>query len=275
MISSIISTIINTIVLFGVPILIIVLPLFLLPVGVRAIFKKEVSSYFNSSIAYVFLALFIIVPNIMFFYFFGGIFKEDLASMRRFFSMLPYVFIIFIPGLTMGSWAKEKNAGTIELLFTFPVNEWQVLVGKFLASLLLVLIALYSTLFIPFLTQIFLGNFDWGQIVTQYIGVIFLSSCYIAITFFLSSLTMELIDSFLLSAAILLVLTIIGYLPSLVSFPGWLEWLRKVFVWTSLSTHFSNFSKGVIDSRDILYYTGITVLFSYLNLRSLESRKWS
>ncbi|MBP7552381.1 MAG: ABC transporter permease subunit [Spirochaetes bacterium] len=275
MMKSIIEIIVNSIVLFGVPALIIGLPLALLPNGVKAIYKKEIGGYFNSSIAYVFLALFIIIPNVMFFHFFGGIFKEDLASMRRFFSMLPYVFIIFIPGLTMGSWAKEKNSGTIELLFTFPVSEWQILIGKFLAALTLVLIALFSTLFIPLLTQIFLGDFDWGQIVTQYIGVIFLSGCYIAITFFLSSLTMELIDSFLLSAALLLILTIIAYLPSVVSFPGWLEWLRKIFVWTSLSTHFSNFSKGVIDTRDILYYVGVTGIFSYLNLRSLESRKWS
>jgi len=230
--------------------------------------------YFHSSIAYVFLILYILVPNILFYYFFGGIFGEETATMRRFFMMLPYVYIIFIPGLTMGSWAKEKNTGTIEILFTYPVPEWQILVGKYLAALTLITIALFSTIFIPLTTQI-LGNFDWGQIIGEYIGAIFLASCYIAITFFLSSLTMELIDSFLISAALLLGLTIIGYLPTLLHFPGWLEWLKVVFIWSSLSTHFSNFSKGVIDSRDMLYYIGVTVIFFYLNLRSLDSRKWS
>ncbi len=269
-----IGTIINILVLFGVPALLVLIPSLWCPTGVRAIYKKELSGYFNSLIAYIFLILFIIVSNLMFFYFLGGLFREETASMRRYFAMLPYVFVVFIPGLTMGAWAKEKNVGTIELLFTFPVSPAQIMLGKFFAALTLVLVALYSTLFIPVLTQLFMGNFDWGQIVTQYIGVILLACCYITITFFMSSLTMELINAFLLSAIILLALSLIGYLPTLISLPSWLEWLRKVFVWTSLSTHFSNFSKGVIDSRDILYYVGVTCIFGYLNLRSLDSRKW-
>ena len=268
------STFINIIVLFGVPALLILLPTMWLPAGVRAIYKKELSGYFNSLIAYIFLILFVVVSNLMFFYLLNGLFREESASMRRFFAMLPYVFVVFIPGLTMGAWAKEKNIGTIELLFTFPVSPWQIMLGKFFAALTLVMVALYSTLFVPVLTQLFMGSFDWGQIVTQYIGSIMLACCYIAITFLLSSLTMELINAFLLSSITLLALTLIGYLPSIMQVPTWLEWLRKVFVWTSLSTHFGNFSKGVIDSRDILYYVGVTAIFAYLNLRSLDSRKW-
>ena len=110
--------------------------------GIIAIYKKEIKAYFYSSIAYVFLILFILISNIIFFYFFGGIFKENSATMRRFFSILPYIFIIFIPGLTMGSWAKEKNAGTIELLFTFPITQMEILLGKFFATLSLVITAL-------------------------------------------------------------------------------------------------------------------------------------
>jgi ABC-2 type transport system permease protein len=243
--------------------------------GLSAIYRKELGSFFNSSIAYVFLILFVLVPNLMFFFFFGGIFKEGTATMRSFFMILPFVFIVFIPGLTMGSWAREKEDGTIELLFTFPVSESQVLFGKFLASLTLVIIALAATFFIPLLTQLYLGNFDWGQIFAQYFGSILLAGCYIAITFFLSSLTMELIDSFLLSAALLLIFTLSGFFPQALQFPDWLAWLKEFFIWTSLSTHFANFSKGVIDSRDILFYLGVIVIFFYLNLRSLESRKWS
>ncbi len=274
MLSLIFGFIVNLLILICLPLLIVITPLFLLPKGVNAIYKKETYGNFYSSIAYVFLIIFILVPNIMFFHFFGGIFKEDLASMRRFFAMLPFVFIIFIPGLAMGSWSKEKNTGTIELLFTYPVPEWEVLVGKFFAGMTLIMVALYSTLFIPLLTHIFLGNFDWGQIVTQYIGSVFLAAAYLSIVLFISSLTKELINSFLLSAAVLLTLTLIGFFPSVVVFPKWLEWLKQIFVWSSLSTHFTNFSKGVIDSRDIIYYCGVTILFFYLNLRSLESRKW-
>ena len=156
--------------------------------SIFSIYKRELSDYFNSSIAYVFLILFIMIPNIIVFYFLGGIFGEKAATLRTYFMILPYVFIIFIPGLTMGAWSKEKNTGTIELLFTLPVGEINVLLGKFFAALSLIGIALLSTLSTPIFTSILLGNFDWGQILTQYIGAILLAGCGISVTFFLSSL---------------------------------------------------------------------------------------
>lgn len=243
--------------------------------GISAIYKKEMTSYFYSSIAYVFLILFILIPNVLFFYFFGGIFKENSATMRRFFTILPYVFIVFVPGLTMGAWAKERNAGTIELLFTLPLRQIEILLGKFFAALTLVVIALGGSLIIPIMTHSLMGSFDWGQIFTQYLGAILMASCYISITFFLSSLTEELIDSFLLSAALLLLLTILGYFSQTVQFIPALEWMKVIFNKISLSTHFMNFSKGVLDSRDLIYYLGVTVIFFYLNLRTLESKRWS
>ncbi len=242
--------------------------------GIMTIYKKEFNSFFYSMVAYIFLIIFILVPNILFFFFFGGIFKENIASMRSYFMMLPFVFVVFIPGLNMGSWSKEKEDGTLELLFTFPVSEIKVIIGKFLASLVIVIIALAATLFIPILIQIFLGNFDWGQLAAQYIGAIFLASSYIAITFFISSINNEMVNSFLISATFLLLFNILGFWVSTIHFPYALEWLRGILVWASPILHFSNFSKGVIDFRDVIYYVGITIIFFYLNLRSLESRKW-
>lgn len=238
------------------------------------IYKREISEYFNSSIAYVFLMLFIIIPNIIFFYFLNGLFVDRIATMRAYFMIIPYIFVIFIPGLTMGAWAKEKSTGTIELIFTLPVSQLQVLLGKFFAALTLVGIALLSTLFIPILTSILLGNFDWGQIITQYLGAIILAGCCISITFFLSSLTMELIDSFLLGASLLFLLTITGFISIKMgtnSFFGFKSFLNNISLWS----HFANFSKGVIDSRDFFYYIGLIIISFYLNLRSLESRRWS
>lgn len=237
--------------------------------------EKELNSYFYSSIAYVFLFLFAFVPNLLFFYFFGGIFGEENATMRIYFTMLPYVFIIFIPGLTMGAWAREKNTGTLELLFTLPVNTIEVLIGKFLGAVFLVIIALFSSIFIPILTSLLLGNFDIGQLITQYAGSLLMASSYIAISFFFSSLTMELINSFFLSASFLLLLTLAGYLSMVMRFPLWLDWLQKFLSYIGLQTHFVSFSKGVIDSRDVMYYLGLTLLFMYLNIRTLETRRWS
>jgi ABC-2 type transport system permease protein len=239
-----------------------------------AIYKKEIHAYFYSPIAYIFLFIFIMIPNFLLFYIFGGIFQENTASMRTFFSILPMIFVLFIPCLSMGSWSQEKNLGTIELLFTFPISEWLVLLGKFLASLTLMLVYLFSTFFIPFLTNMLLGNFDFGQIFSQYFGAILLAGACISITFFFSSLTKELIISFLLGLAVLLVLNIIGIIPNLIQFAEWLGFVKQIFIWSSLYTRFENFSKGVIDSRDILYYLGVIAVFFYLNLRSLESRKW-
>ena len=243
--------------------------------SILCIYKKELNDFFYSSIAYVFLILFIVIPNVILFYFVGGIFAENNATMRSYFMILPYVFIIFIPGLTMGAWSKEKNSGTIELLFTLPVSQMEVLLAKFFASLTLVAVALLSILPVPILTHFMLGSFDWGQIFAQYLGALLLASCYISITFFLSSLTKELIDSFLLSASILLVLTIIGYFSQKIEVISWLEWIKSLFNTLSLSTHFTNFSKGVIDSRDIVYYLGLTVIFFYLNIYSLENKRWN
>ena len=242
--------------------------------GVKTLFKKEIRDFFNSPIAYVFIIIFLAVPNIFMFFFFGGIFKENMASMRVYFSMLPFIYVIFIPGLAMGTWTKESNAGTMELLLTYPVSDISVLLGKFFSSLFVVIIALLSTIFIPLLTNLMLGDFDWGQIFSQYLGAIFLSCACLSITFFISSLTKELIISFLISCAALLILVVISLMPSISVFPDWLIWLKPVFIWVSLSTHFENFSKGVIDTRDIIYYAGVTGIFFYLNLRSLDSRKW-
>lgn len=242
--------------------------------NIMSIYKKEMQNYFFSPIGYVFIVLFIFVPNILFFYF-GGIFKENSATMRMYFTMLPVVYIIFIPGLTMGSWSKEKNDGTLELLFTLPLERYEILLGKFFSALTIVAFSLLATLPIPILTHILLGSFDIGQLISQYLGALLMACCYIAVSFFISSLTKELIISFLLSTSILALFTFAGYLAFTVKFPVQLEWIKNILTEISLATHFLNFSKGVIDSVDLIYYIGISVLFFYLNLKVLESKRWS
>ncbi len=243
--------------------------------GLLSIYKKELESYFYSATAYIFLALFIFLQNFLFFFWFGGIFEEGMATMRMYFTVLPFIFAFFIPGLTMGTWAKEKSSGTIELIFTFPINQTAVLTGKFLASLTLVAVGLIFSLFIPISTHFLLGEFDMGQLLAQYIGTLLMAICCISISFFISSLTRELVNSFLISAVIILLLMLVGYLSLKVTFPKELGWIKIVFKEISLYSRMSNFSKGVIDFRDVFYYLGFAAIFFYFNKHSLETSKWS
>lgn len=242
---------------------------------INIIYRKEMAEFFYSPIAYVFMILFLVVSMYLFLIYGGGIFTVESATMREFFMILPLVFIIFIPGLTMGSFSNEKNNGTIELLFTYPLTDWVVVLGKFFAVLTIICITLLGTLVVPVYTHIRLGNFDIGQLLTQYLGAILLSCSYISIGMFISSLTKELIMSFLITFVILLFLAFVGFNQNSIQFPEWLGFLKIVFIWISTSTHFTSFGKGVIDSRDVIYYLGLTILFFYLTKRSIENRKWS
>ena len=235
--------------------------------NINAIFKKEFRSYFNSPIAYIFITFFLGISSWLFFQTF---FLVNQAEMRDFFGLMPWIFLFFIPAVTMKLWAEEKKIGTAEILMTLPVRDYEVVVGKFLASFGLLAITALFSLGLPF-SVIYLGDPDGGTIVCGYIGLLLMGGAYLAIGLFASTLTENQIIAFILGITICFVLLIIGTDYVLFSTP---DWLYPIFSYLGLSAHYSSILRGVIDSRDIIYYFSIIGFFLYLSTLSVESRKW-
>ena len=232
-----------------------------------AVFKKEFKTYFNTPIAYIIITVFLLITNWLFF---RGFFLVNQATMRSFFGSMPWIFLFFVPAITMRLWAEEKRSGAIELIMTLPLRDVEVILGKYLASLLFLIITIFLTLSLP-ITVSFLGEPDMGPIIGGYLGIIFLGAAYLAIGSFISSLTRNQIIAFILSIAVCFGLFIVGENLVLMNLP---HFLAPFFEYLGLGSHFSSISRGVIDSRDVIYYLSMVIFFIYLNIRSVESRKW-
>lgn len=231
------------------------------------ILRKELRTYFDSPIAYVFIIAFLSFSNWLYF---RGFFLINQVDMRDYFFFLPWIFLIFIPSVTMRLWAEEKKIGTIEILMTLPVKDHEVVLGKFLASFIFLLIALALTFPIP-LTLSLLGDVDPGPIIGGYIGACFLGGAYLAIGLFVSSLAENQIVAFIIAIILSFALFIIGEDLVLVTIP---ESLAPFFAYLGLGKHFVSLQRGVIDSRDLIYYLSVIGFFLFLNIQSVESRKW-
>ena len=190
--------------------------------------------------------------------------------MRGFFGLMPWIFLFFIPAVTMKLWAEEKKIGTIEILMTLPIRDYEVVIGKFLACLALLSVTILLTLVVPF-SVMYLGNPDVGTLITGYIGLLLMGAAYIAIGFFASTLTENQIVAFIIGIVICLTLLLIGEDIVLFKTPNW---LFPIFSYLGLGAHYSSILRGVLDSRDIIYYLSVIAFFLYLSTLAVESRKW-
>lgn len=231
--------------------------------NILTIFKKEFNSYLNSPGSYITILIYLFITG---WYFSSVIFVTRQAELRLVFDITPILFIFVIPALTMKSFAEEKKTGTIELLLTLPLNDIEIIIGKFLANFFLVFIALILTFPQVFTVKI-LGNPDFGIIFAGYIGLLLFSGAIISIGLFASSLSENQIIAFIISFIITAFLFYIDKV--LIFFP---LALQKIFEYISLNFHLNNIMKGVIDSRDVIYYLSIMLLFITFNKSSLESR---
>jgi len=233
-----------------------------------AITKKELRNYFNSPLAYIFISIFLVLAAWLFF---NGFFEYNQASMRSYFFYMPWLFLFLIPAITMKLWAEEKKLNTTEILFTWPIKEYEAVIGKFLGSLLFLLITLILSLSIP-ISISFIGELDWGIVIASYIGTLFLGAAFLAIGLFISSLTDNQIIAFILAIFISFVGFIIGEGIVLQAIPGF---LTNIFRNLGLGYHFTSINRGILDSRDILYYLSVIGFFLYLNIRQIEKRRWN
>lgn len=229
--------------------------------------KRELSSFFDSLIAYIMLILFLGFSGFSTWLYGNDIFLLGQANLQAFFNTAYWTLFFFIPTLTMRLLAEEKKTGTLELLLTKAVTDRQVVIGKFLSTLLLVGIALLFTISYP-ITVGYLGKLDVGQVICGYIGLLFLSAAYIAIGLFASSVTNNQIVACLLALSIGLFFHLIFGILSR-QFTGI---AGQTLSFLSLTKHFESMSRGVVDSIDVIYFLSITFFGLFLAEFSLTKR---
>jgi ABC-2 type transport system permease protein len=240
------------------------------------LFIKEIKDFFSSITGYLVVIVYLLI-NSMFMWIFRGtfnIFDVGFANIDTLFIISPWVFLFLVPAITMNMFAGEFKSGTMELLLTKPLSEFQIVLAKYLSSLVLVLIALVPTLFyLVSLSSLAdpAGNVDYGAIFGSYIGLFFLAAVYSAIGLFASSLSKNAIISFLLSI-LLCYIFFLGFenLAHLFSIGKVTDFIISL----GISDHYNSISRGVIDTRDIMYFLSVIAIFIFLTKLRLESRKW-
>ncbi|NJL76052.1 MAG: gliding motility-associated ABC transporter permease subunit GldF [Saprospiraceae bacterium] len=241
-----------------------------------SIFLKEINSFFSSLIGYVVISIFLIVMGLMMFVFPNySILNSKFASLDQLFSMAPFIFMFLIPAVTMRSLAEEQQAGTIELLTTRPVSDLQIIMGKYLACLTLVVFALVPTI-LYYWTVYELGspkgNLDSGAIGGSYIGLVFLAAAFVAIGIFASALTNNQIVAFILASFLCFVFHW-GFL-AISNLPSFVGKIDSIVQMLGVDYHYESMSRGVLDTRDIIYFFSLIAFFIALTLAVLQRRKW-
>ena len=240
----------------------------------KALLLREIKSFFGSPIGYLVIAIFLLLNGLFLWVFEGdfNILNSGFADLSPFFTLAPWILIFLIPAVTMRSFSDEKKQGTIELLFTKPLTVWEMVNGKFFGALLLIILAILPTIVYVFVLSSLgdpSGNIDTGSIIGSYFGLLFLISGYSAIGIFTSALSDNQIVAFIMAVFLCFVFyygfegisAIAGGFSNFVSALG-------------MDYHFKSISRGVIDTRDIIYFVSITVLFLSLTVYKLKTLKW-
>ncbi len=227
--------------------------------------KKEFRSYFDSPVAYVVITLFLLIAG---WQFSTVLFLSNTPDLRALFSMMRFILLFFIPAVSMRLISEEKRLGTIELLMTLPIKDWQLVLGKFLAAYLLIIITIFLTL-IHYITIASLGEPDIGATLGGYLGVVLIIGVYLSIGIFCSALTHNQIVAFIISFVIIFIFFLLNSI--VMFFPGF---TASIIEYLSIDYHFNNIARGVIDTRDLIYYFSMMFLFLFLTVQVLESRKW-
>ena len=234
--------------------------------NINTIFRREHLGFFNCPMAYIFLVIFAIVNG---YFFTNRFFLFGQSDLRALFDIVPLVFLFFIPAVSMGLIARENDIGTMETMSTLPLSTSQFVVGKFLAALILILLGLVATL-IHFITLVFVGtNIDHGAIFSGYLGLALMGATFAAIGTYASSVTQNQVVAFIIGLFMVLVIYMLDktliFVPT--SIAGFLQFL-------AVDYHLSNMSRGVIDSRNLIYFFSMIGFFLFLTIQTLEVRRW-
>lgn len=240
----------------------------------RAIFKREIQAFFTSPIGYLVIGLFLVLNGLFLWVFKGqyNIFDYGFAELGNFFLLAPWVFLFLIPAITMKSFSEEKKLGTLELLFIKPISIWQTVLGKFAGTTVLALIAIVPTfLYVYCIAQLgtSVGNLDTGVVMGSYFGLFFLLCSYTAIGLFASTLSENQIVAFIIGM-VLCFLGYYGFEALATLFPNGSSslFVQKL----GMQAHFSNISRGVLDTRDLIYFIGLGAFFLFLTVVQLKKQ---
>lgn len=238
--------------------------------GFLSVFKRELRSYFSTPLAYVFLVIFLFFSSFLAFQ--NNFFEMREASMRVFFNSMPLLFIFLVPALAMRLWAEERRTNSIEMLFSLPVTVLQAVLAKFLACLAVLALALVLTCPMVF-TVAYLGDPDWGPILTSYIGSLLLAGTYLAIGSFFSCLSRNQVIAFVLSVVGCALFLYAGS-PSVMGYLGGFlpAGLVQAIEGLSFQTRFESFQRGVIEVRDVMFFMLLAAAWLWANVVALKER---
>jgi ABC-2 type transport system permease protein len=242
--------------------------------NVWCVAKRQLGSYFNSPVAYVFMVIFLLLAG-FFTFMVGGFFQRDQASLVSFFMWHPWLFLVLVPAVGMGLWAEERRLGTLELLLTMPITAWQAILGKYLAAWAFLALSVVLT-FPVWWTVNYLGSPDNGVVVGSYVGSILMAGACLSISCMTSAITRNQVVSFIVSIVIILILILSGFPPVTEMLKSWdlPSGIISLIASTSIMTHFEGFQKGVLDPRDLVYFLsvmGFCLFATGVILRNLRS----
>lgn len=240
--------------------------------NLRIVLNRELQSYFSTSIAYVFVLIFLVLSGVFTFYL-GNFYERQQADLAPFFSFHPWLYLFLIPAISMRIWSEERKSGSIELLMTLPISRMDMVLGKFLAAWLFAGATLALT-FPLWITVAYLGDPDHGVILAGYVGSWLMAGAFLAIGSCMSALTRSQVIAFVLCGAISLLFVMAGFPLVLNVFKGWVP-LAALDVVASISflTHFSSISKGVLSLQDVLYFVGVIVAWLAATSIVLDMKK--
>jgi len=233
--------------------------------GLGAVYRREVAGYFNQPVAYIVITAYLLICG---WFFTSNVFLAGQADVRGFFAAAPLILVFFAPAITMRLMAEEWRNGTMELLLTLPVRDSEVVAGKFLAAFTVFAVAQLFTFAYP-LTVSLLGNMDLGQTVAGYVGLLLLGAAFLAVGVLASALTASQVVAFIVSFFVCFGLFLVGK-----ALPLMPQALEPVLEALAVDGHFENLVKGVVDSRDVLYFLSIVVLCLAGTVHALQGRRW-
>jgi len=223
--------------------------------NITTIAKREMSGYFASPVAYVFIVIFLLLAG-FFTFNMGGFFERGEASLTSFFIWHPWLYLFLVPAIGMRLWSEERRLGTMELLLTMPITAWQAIVGKFLASWAFLALAVFLTFPLVF-TVGYLGHPDFGVVFCAYVGSLLMAGAYLAVSCMTSAISRNQVVSFILAVVICLFLILAGWPPVTNTLKWAPNWLLESVAAFSVMPHFEGFQRGVLDSRDVIFFLSL------------------